>query len=48
MTAYQRTESEKRFRMTKSYRLIINDDGGRGLWNWVGPMSEEQYQDACR
>ena len=46
MTAYQRTESEKRFRMTKSYRLIINDDGGRGLWNWVGPLSAEQYQDA--
>jgi hypothetical protein len=48
MTGYQITESEKRFRMTKPYRLIINDDSGRDLWNWVGPFSAEQYQDAVR
>ena len=32
--------------MAKPYRLIVNDDGGRGYWNWVAPLSVEQYLDA--
>ena len=36
----------KGFRMTKPYRLIVNDDGGRGYWNWVAPLSAEQYLEA--
>jgi len=32
--------------MGKPYRLIVNDDGGRGYWNWVAPLSAEQYLDA--
>ena len=42
----QNPTSRKRSRMGTPYRLIVNDDGGRGLWNWVGPLSAEQYQDA--
>lgn len=38
--------SAKQFRMGNPYRLIINDDGGRGLINWVGPLNAEQYLDA--
>jgi hypothetical protein len=36
----------ERFRMGKPYRLIINDDGGRGYWNWVAPLTADQYLDA--
>ncbi|MAE59722.1 MAG: hypothetical protein CMJ49_00025 [Planctomycetaceae bacterium] len=32
--------------MGRSYRLILNDDGGRGHWNWVAPLSTEQYLNA--
>ena len=38
--------SSKPFRMSKPYRLIVNDDGGRGYWNWVAPLRAEQYVDA--
>ncbi|MBM3802358.1 MAG: hypothetical protein FJW26_08620 [Acidimicrobiia bacterium] len=38
--------STKRFRMRKPYRLIVNDDGGRGYWNWVAPLTTAQYLDA--
>ena len=36
----------KQFRMAKPYRLIVNDDGGRGFRNWVAPLSAEQFLDA--
>ena len=38
--------SGKRFRMGEPYRLIVNDDGGRGYWNWVASLSPKQYLDA--
>lgn len=38
--------TSKRTRMSKPYRLIVNDDGGRGYHNWVAPLSAEQYLDA--
>lgn len=37
--------SSKPFRMTKPYRLIVNDDGGRGYHSWVAPLSAAQYLD---
>lgn len=36
----------KRFRMRRPYRLIVNDDGGRGYWNWGAPLTTAQYLDA--
>ena len=36
----------KRIRLSKPYRLIVNDDGGRGYWNWAPPLTAEQYLDA--
>lgn len=36
----------KTTRMRKPYRVIVNDDGGRGVWNWVAPLSADQYLDA--
>lgn len=29
--------------MNRPYRVIVNDDGGRGLHNYVAPVSVEQY-----
>ena len=37
---------DKPFRVGKPYRLIVNDDGERGYWNWVAPLTAEQYLDA--
>ncbi len=37
---------ERGFRMARPYRLVVNDDGGRGYWNWVAPLNAEQYLDA--
>jgi len=36
----------KPWRMRKAYRLIVNDDGGRGFWNWTAPLTTAQYLDA--
>ena len=33
----------KPFRMTRPYRVIVNDDGGRGFRNYVAPVTREQY-----
>jgi len=33
-------------RLRKRYRLIINDDGGRGFWNWTAPLSTAQFLDS--
>jgi hypothetical protein len=40
------SEPAKPWRMRKSYRQIVNDDGGRGFWNWTAPLTTAQYLDA--
>ncbi|MAE63062.1 MAG: hypothetical protein CMJ18_02215 [Phycisphaeraceae bacterium] len=36
----------KTFRMKRPYRVIINEDGGRGFRNYVAPLTKEQYLSA--
>ena len=40
------TITNKTFRMNAPYRLIVNDDGGRGFRNYVAPLTAEQYLSA--
>ena len=37
------TITNKTFRMNRPYRVIINDDGGRGFRNYVAPLTKDQY-----
>ena len=38
--------TEKRFRMSKPYRLITNDDGNFGISDCVAPVTPEGFLDA--
>ena len=38
--------TNKPFRMPRPYRVVINDDGGRGFRNYVAPLTKEQYLSA--
>ena len=38
--------TNKPFRMPRPYRVIVNDDGGRGFRNYVAPLTKEQYLSA--
>ena len=40
------TITHKTFRMNRPYRVIVNDDGGRGFRNYVAPLTREQYLSA--
>lgn len=37
------TITGKSFRMNRPYQVIVNEDGGRGLRNYVAPLTKEQY-----